>query len=312
MDLKEKRILITGGQGFLGRHLVKLLENKGCQIFAPTRSQYDLTKEASVQKLYLDLKPNLVIHLAAAVGGIKANKENPAKFYYDNLMMGTLLMEYAYQNKVEKFVAIGTICAYPKFTPIPFKEEDLWIGYPEETNAAYGLTKKMLLVQAQAYRQQYGFNAIYLLPTNLYGPQDNFDLNSGHVVSSLIRKCLTAVNNNDEEIFCWGDGSATRDFLYVEDCAQAIFQATLVYNGDLPINLSTGIEVSIKQLVELIGELTGFRGRIIWEHSELNGQPRRCVDASRAKELLDFSPKTPLKKGLQDTIAWLRSQPNYF
>lgn len=309
MDLQSKRILITGSSGFLGRHLVDLLQHQGCtQLALPRRSQYDLTKEAAIQRLYLELKPEIVIHLAATVGGIGANQANPGKFFYENLIMGTQLMEYARLNGVEKFVTLGTICAYPKFTPVPFKEESLWDGYPEETNAPYGLAKKMLLVQSQAYRQEYGFNAIYLLPINLYGPGDNFDPFSSHVIPALIRKCLEAIRSHSSEIVCWGDGSPTREFLYVKDCAQAVVQATQTYNEAFPINIGPSLEISIKDLAELITQLTGFTGKIVWDQTKPNGQPRRAVDITRAKQCLNFAPKTSFYEGLQKTIAWAKAR----
>ncbi|MFQ5931888.1 MAG: GDP-L-fucose synthase family protein, partial [Nitrospiraceae bacterium] len=262
MELRNKRILVTGGAGFLGRHFVRTLQDRSpAEIVVPRRSQYDLTHEAAVEQLYRDTRPEVVIHLAAVVGGIGANRANPGRFLYENLVMGTMLMEYARRAGVEKFVGIGTVCSYPKFTPVPFREEELWSGYPEETNAAYGLAKKMLLVQGQAYREQYGFNAIYLLPVNLYGPGDNFDLESSHVIPALIRKCVEAREEGKPEIVCWGDGTPTREFLYVEDCAEAIALATERYDDPDPVNIGAGFEVSIKALVELIAELTGFRGR---------------------------------------------------
>jgi GDP-L-fucose synthase len=280
MTLDTKRVLVTGGAGFLGSHLVGKLRVAGCQeIFIPRRAEYDLTQEAAVERLYRDARPDIVIHLAAVVGGIGANRENPGKFFYDNLMMGALLMEHARRVGVEKFVAVGTICSYPKFTPVPFREENLWDGYPEETNAPYGLAKKMLLVQAQAYRQQYGFNAIFLLPVNLYGPGDNFDPRSSHVIPALILKCLDANERGESEIVCWGDGSATREFLYVEDCAEAIVRAAERYDKPDPVNIGAGFEISIKSLVELIAKHAGFTGRIAWDATKPNGQPRRSVSS---------------------------------
>jgi GDP-L-fucose synthase len=305
MQLRDKRIVVTGGAGFLGQHVVRTLQAHGCtDIAVPRRSQYDLTCEANVERLYADTKPEVVIHLAAVVGGIGANRANPGRFLYENLVMGTLLMEYARQAEVEKFVGIGTICSYPKFTPVPFQEEHLWNGYPEETNAPYGLAKKMLLVQGQAYRQQYGFNAVHLLPVNLYGPWDNFDPQSSHVIPALIRKCLEAIERGEPEIVCWGDGTPTREFLYVEDCAEAIVLATERYDGPEPVNIGAGFEIPIKALVELIAELTGFRGQILWDTSKPNGQPRRCLDTSRAWELFAFRAQTDFREGLRQTIAW--------
>lgn len=308
-QLAEKRILVTGGAGFLGRHIVRLLTQRGCrQIAVPRRSQYDLTREAAVVQLYEDVQPEIVIHLAAVVGGIGANRANPGRFLYENLVMGALLMEYARRAGVEKFVGIGTICAYPKHTPVPFREEDLWAGYPEETNAPYGLAKKMLLVQGQAYRQQYGFDAIHLLPVNLYGPGDNFDLETAHVIPALIRKCLEASEQEEREVVCWGDGSPTREFLYVEDCAEAIVLATERYDGAEPVNVGAGFEISIQDLAGLIAELTGFRGRIVWDPTKPNGQPRRRLDTARAWALFGFRACTDLREGLRCTIAWYREQ----
>ena len=305
MDLRSKRILVTGGAGFLGQHLIEALRRRGCtEIVVPRKSCYDLTQEAAVDRLYRDARPEIVIHLAAVVGGIGANRVNPGRFFYDNLMMGTLLMEHARRAGVEKFVGIGTICSYPKFTSVPFREEELWAGYPEETNAPYGLAKKMLLVQAQAYRQQYGFTAIYLLPVNLYGPGDNFDLETSHVIPALIRKCVEAKAVGAPEIVCWGDGSATREFLYVEDCAEAIALATERYDGVDPVNIGTGFEISIKELVELSVKLTGFQGRIVWDTTKPNGQPRRCLDVSRAERQFGFRARTALSEGLGRTVAW--------
>jgi GDP-L-fucose synthase len=305
MQLRDKRIMVTGGAGFLGQHVVRTLQAHGCtDIAVPRRSQYDLTQESNIKRLYVDVKPEVVIHLAAVVGGIGANRANPGRFLYENLMMGAMLMEYARRTEVEKFVGIGTICSYPKFTPLPFREEHLWNGYPEETNAPYGLAKKMLLVQGQAYRQQYGFNAVHLLPVNLYGPGDNFDPESSHVIPALIRKCLEAVERGEPEIVCWGDGTPTREFLYVEDCAEAIVLAAERYDGVEPVNIGAGFEISIKDLAELIAELTGFRDRIVWDTSKPNGQPRRCLDTSRAWELFAFRAQTDFREGLRRTIKW--------
>ncbi len=313
MELAGKRIVVTGGAGFLGQQVVQSLQAYGCtSITVPRKSQYDLTRESEVERLYRDARPQVVIHLAAVVGGIGANRVNPGKFFYDNLIMGALLMEHARRAGVEKFVGIGTICAYPKFTPVPFREEGLWDGYPEETNAPYGLAKKMLLVQSQGYRQQYDFNAIYLLPVNLYGPGDNFDPQSSHVIPALIRKCLEAVEWGASEIVCWGDGTPTREFLYVEDCAEAIVLATRLYDGPEPVNIGAGFEISIKELAEVIAALSGFHGRIVWDATKPNGQPRRCLNISRATELFGFQAKTDLRSGLRRTIDWYRhhrSQP---
>jgi GDP-L-fucose synthase len=306
-DLHRKRVLVTGGSGFLGRHLVHALEVRGYkEVIAPPRSRYDLTIARDVERLYADTCPQVVIHLAAIVGGIGANSQNPGRFFYDNLIMGVMVMEHARRTGVEKFVGIGTVCAYPEFTPVPFREDDIWSGYPEETNAPYGLAKKMLLVQGQAYRQQYGFNAIHLVPVNLYGPGDNFDLNSSHVIPALIRKCLDAAERKDPQVVCWGDGSATREFLYVEDCAEAIALATERFDGYEPVNIGTGIEVSIKELVGLIAEQTGFGGAIAWDTSRPNGQPRRCLDTQRAWDRFGFRARTDFREGLRRTVEWYR------
>jgi len=305
---QDKRILVTGGAGFLGSFVVAKLKERGCKnIFVPRSKDYDLVQMEAVKRVYQDAKPDIVIHLAAKVGGIGANQANPGKFFYDNLMMGVQMMEVGRQVGIEKFVAIGTICAYPKFTPVPFKEENLWDGYPEETNAPYGLAKKMLLVQAQAYRQQYGFNAIYLLPVNLYGPGDNFDPESSHVIPALIKKCIDAKRYAQSEIIVWGTGKATREFLYVEDCAEAIVLATEKYNKPDPVNIGAGFEISIKDLVELIAKLTGFNGKITWDTSKPDGQPRRILDTSRAEKEFGFRAQTPFVEGLRKTIEWYLS-----
>jgi GDP-L-fucose synthase len=307
IELSNKRIAVTGGDGFLGRHVVEFLRGRGCsQIFVPLIAQYDLTKEASVMRFYAEAKPEIVIHLAAEVGGIGANRSQPGRFCYANLVMGALLIEHARLAGVEKFVQIGTICAYPKFTPVPFREEDLWSGYPEETNAPYGLAKKMLLVMAQAYRQQYGFNISYLLPVNLYGPGDNFHPESSHVIPALIRKCIEAIDRGESEIVCWGDGSPTREFLYVEDCAEAIVLAAERYDGSEPVNIGAGFEISIGELANLIAELTGFNGDVRWDPTKPNGQPRRCLDTQRAAEYFGFRSKTQFREGLRRTIDWYR------
>lgn len=300
-----KKVCVTGGNGFLGKHVQRVLRARGAEdIFVPKFKDYDLTNLEDIKRMLADAKPDVIIHLAAAVGGIGINQEKPAEFFYKNLMMGVPLMHEAYEHGVGKFVAIGTICAYPKFTPIPFKEDDLWIGYPEETNAPYGLAKKMLLVQAQAYRQQYGYNAIYLLPVNLYGPGDNFDHRSSHVIPALIRKFFEAQERGDKKVTLWGDGSPTREFLYVDDAARGICMATEKYNGDQPVNLGSGMEISIKDLAETIGRLTGFEGEFEWDTEKPNGQPRRALDVSRAKELFDFEAKMNFEEGLKNTIEW--------
>ena len=309
MKLRDKRILVTGGGGFLGQQVVHRLRGSGCEhVVVPRRQEYDLTHEEAVVRVYQDAEPDVVIHLAAAVGGIGANRKNPGLFLYENLTMGTLLMEYARRFGVAKFVGIGTVCSYPKVTPIPFREENFWEGYPEETNAPYGLAKKMLLVQGQAYRQQYDFNAIHLLPVNLYGPGDDSDPETSHVIPALIRKCQEAVEQGEPRIVCWGDGSATREFLYVEDCAEAIQLATERYDRSEPVNIGAGSEISIKELVGLIAELTEFRGEIEWDTSKPSGQPRRCLDTSRAREYFGFQAKTQLRDGLTRTIEWYRAK----
>jgi GDP-L-fucose synthase len=302
---RDKRVLVTGGAGFLGSFVVEKLKGLGCKdIFVPRSEDYDLIENEAVKKLYRDFSPQIVIHLAARVGGIGANRANPGRFFYENLMMGVQLMEQGRLHGVEKFVAIGTICAYPKFTPVPFKEDNLWDGYPEETNAPYGLAKKMLLVQAQSYRQQYGFNAIYLLPVNLYGPKDNFDPESSHVIPALIKKCVEAVERGEEEIVVWGTGSPTREFLYAEDCAEGILLAAEKYEKPDPVNLGAGFEISIKDLVELIVKLTGFKGNIVWDTSKPDGQPRRMLDTSRAEKEFGFRARTPFEEGLKKTVEW--------
>ena len=303
--LADKRIAITGGTGFLGSQVVKKLEEQGCQnIFVPGSKDYNLVENEAVKRFYQDARPDVVIHLAAVVGGIGANRENPGKFFYDNLMMGVQMVEQGRLFGVEKLTIIGTICAYPKFTPVPFHEDRLWDGYPEETNAPYGLAKKMLLVQSQAYREQYGFNSIYLLPVNLYGPGDNFDPGSSHVIPALIKKVFDARDKNEKRIVAWGTGKATREFLYVEDAAEGVVLATEKYSKSDPVNLGAGFEISIKDLVELICELTGFDGEVEWDTSKPDGQPRRCLDTSRAEREFGFRASTDFREGLKRTIEW--------
>ena len=306
IDLRAKRIVVTGGNGFLGKHLVhRLRENRGCEkVLVVDLPEYDLRDLGHIRRMYDDLKPDIVIHLAAVVGGIGANRENPGRFFYDNAIMGIQLIHEGYLHKIGKMVVLGTVCAYPKFTPVPFKEEDLWNGYPEETNAPYGLAKKMLLVQLQAYRQQYGFNGIFLLPVNLYGPGDNFDPASSHVIPALIRKCVEAKTSGADHITVWGDGSPTREFLYVEDAAEGIILATERYDKSEPVNLGSSQEISIKDLAETIARLTGFAGRIEWDTTKPNGQPRRKLGTERAQTKFGFAAGTPLEKGLRATTAW--------
>jgi len=302
----DKRVVVTGGAGFLGSFVVDGLKKRGCKdIFVPRSKDYDLVEMEAVRRLYGDTNPDIVIHLAARVGGIGANRENPGKFFYDNLMMGTQMIEVGRRTGLDKFVAIGTICAYPKFTPVPFKEEDLWAGYPEETNAPYGLAKKMLLVQSQAYRAQYGFNSIYLLPVNLYGPGDNFDAESSHVIPALIRKCIEAKESGAGSITVWGTGEPTREFLYVEDAAEGILLAAEKYDKSEPVNLGAGFEISIKELAELIAEKTGFDGELVWDATRPDGQPRRLLDTSRAESEFGFKAGTMLRDGLDLVMAWL-------
>jgi len=307
MLLKDKRITVTGGTGFLGTHLVQKLKDSGCRsIDAIGSSDYDLTYVDQIKRMYDDRNPDIVIHLAANVGGIGYNRENPATLFYENLIMGAHLIHEGFLRKIEKFVAIGTICAYPKFTPVPFREDDIWNGYPEETNAPYGLAKKMMLVQSQAYRQQYGFNSIFLLPVNLYGPGDNFDPRSSHVIPALIKKCIDATMKNEKEIIVWGTGKPTREFLYVEDAAEAIILAAEQYNKSDPVNIGAGFEISIKDLAGLIADLTGFKGKITWDETKPDGQPRRMLNTARAIDEFGFSAKTNLRDGLRKTIEWYR------
>jgi len=306
---KDKNIVVTGGAGFLGKAVVEELKSRGCteeQIFIPRSRDCDLREPEAIRRMLKDTRPDVILHLAAVVGGIGANRENPGKFFYDNLVMGVHLMEEARKAGVKKFIAIGTICAYPKFTPVPFKEEDLWNGYPEETNAPYGLAKKMLLVQSQAYRQQYDFSSIYLLPVNLYGPQDNFDPATSHVIPALIKKCLEAKEAGAGHVNVWGSGSASREFLYVDDAARGIVLATEKYDKVDPVNLGAGHEITIKDLAETIARLTGFEGRLEWDASKPDGQPRRCLDTAKAEKEFGFKAQISLEEGLQRTIEWYR------
>jgi GDP-L-fucose synthase len=309
MELASKRVMVTGGSGFLGRHVVAALERHGCRdVVVVRKAQHDLTHEPDVVRLFEDARPDIVVHLAAVVGGIGANRESPGRFFYQNVMMGVLMMERARLAGVGKFVGVGTICAYPKDAPVPFRERDLWNGYPEETNAPYGIAKKMLLVQGQAYRQEYGFNAIHLLPVNLYGPHDNFDPSSSHVIPALVRKCLEAIEAGADEVVCWGTGNATREFLYVEDCAEAIVLAAEQYDRPEPVNLGAGFEISIRDLAELIAELTGFSGRLVFDTTKPDGQPRRSLDVTRARDSFGFVATTDFRTGLARTIEWYRAR----
>jgi GDP-L-fucose synthase len=309
INLSTKRIAVTGGAGFLGSYVVEQLLKRGAKkenILIVRSKDFDLTREKNVEEFYGALRPEIVIHLAAVVGGIGINRLHPGGFFYKNLIMGTLLIEYARRYNIEKFVSIGTICAYPKFTPAPFREEDIWNGYPEETNAPYGLAKKMMLVQSQAYRTEYGFNSIYLLPTNLYGPRDNFNPDSSHVIPALIKKCFDAMLNTERQITVWGTGSASREFLFVEDAAEGIVLAAEQYDGIQPVNLGSGSEISIRELTDLIVRLTGFKGEVVWDASKPDGQPRRKLDVSRAAQYFGFTARTGLEEGLKATIEWYR------
>ncbi len=309
---EENRVIVTGGAGFLGRSVVAELRRKGCKnIFIPRREDFDLRKLSAIKRLFKEFPPKMIIHLAATVGGIGINKDYPGKFFYDNLIMGIQLMEEARLKRVGKFVAIGTICAYPKFTKVPFQEDDLWKGYPEETNAPYGLAKKILLVQSQAYREQYGFNSIYLLPVNLYGPGDNFDEYASHVVPAVIKKCCDAIVLGKHYITVWGTGYPTREFLYVDDAAHGIVLAAEKYNKSDPVNIGAGFEISIKSLVDLIVKMTGFKGQVVWDTSKPDGQPRRCLDVIRAKKEFGFEAKTKLEDGLRRTITWYKKNKRY-
>ncbi|MEJ2649168.1 MAG: GDP-L-fucose synthase [Sedimentisphaerales bacterium] len=306
---EKKRVVVTGGAGFLGGFITAKLKKRNCQnILVPKIEDYDLVKIEDINRMYEDMKPDIVIHLAAIVGGIGANRTHPGEFFYKNLMMGIQLIDQARLRNIEKFVAIGTVCAYPKFTPVPFKEENIWNGYPEETNAPYGLAKKMLLVQSQAYRAEYGFNSIFLLPVNLYGPGDNFDPESSHVIPALIKKCIDAIDDKKGYIECWGTGNASREFIYVRDAAEGILLATEHYNKSDPVNIGAGFEISIKELVQKIAELTGFKGEIRWDTSKPDGQPRRRLDVSKARKYFGFEAKTSFDEGLKATIDWYRKQ----
>ncbi|MBP8979698.1 MAG: GDP-L-fucose synthase [Syntrophobacterales bacterium] len=307
--MKKKRLTITGGKGFLGTHLVRAFRNRGYEnITIADLPDYNLIVPEDVRRLYDETRPDIVIHLAAKVGGIGFNRENPGALFYENIMMGVQLIHEGYLRRIDKFVALGTICAYPKFTPVPFREDDLWNGYPEETNAPYGLAKKMMLVQSQAYRRQYGFNSIFLLPVNLYGPGDNFDPRSSHVIPALIKKCVDARLTGDKTVTVWGSGKATREFFYVEDAAEAIVLATERYNKSEPVNIGAGFEISIRELVNLIVELTGYSGDIVWDTDQPDGQPRRMLDTSRAWRELGFRARTDFREGLRRTIAWYETE----
>jgi GDP-L-fucose synthase len=307
--ITDKRIVVTGGAGFLGSFLCEQLRTAGAgELFIPRRADYNLTEQDAVRQLYADANPDIVVHLAAEVGGIGANRANPGRYFYANMAMGLHLIEEARKQHLEKFVQVGTVCAYPKFAPVPFREDDLWNGYPEETNAPYGVAKKSLLVMLQSYRQQYNLNGIYLLPVNLYGPRDNFDLETSHVIPALIRKFIAARDADSPEVVAWGTGSASREFLYVEDAARAITLATESFNGDQPVNVGTSHEITIRELVELIASITGYQGKVVWDTTKPDGQPRRKLDTTRAAQLFDFQAATDLESGLRKTIDWWERQ----
>jgi GDP-L-fucose synthase len=309
MDLSLKRVVVTGGAGFLGRCLCRRLRDRGCRdILVPEIDAYDLTTEAAVARMYAEMRPDVVLHLAAEVGGIGANRDNPGRYFYANMAMALHLIEHARRVGLEKFVQVGTICAYPKFCPVPFNEADLWEGYPEETNAPYGIAKKAAMVMLDGYHRQYGLRSAYLLPVNLYGPRDNFDPHTSHVIPALIRKCVEALDADRDEIICWGTGSASREFLFVEDAAEGIVRAAEVMEEPTPVNLGTGREITIRDLVELIARLTGFTGRITWDASKPDGQPRRCLDTERARELLGWEAQVGFEEGLRRTIEWWRTE----
>ena len=305
---EDRRVVVTGGAGFLGGYVTEGLRKRGGRnILVPKIEDYDLVRAQDITRMYEDMRPDIVIHLAAVVGGIGANREHPGEFFYKNLMMGVQLIEQGRQRGIEKFVAIGTVCAYPKHTPVPFKEEDLWCGYPEETNAPYGLAKKMLLVQSQAYRREYGFNSIFLLPVNLYGPGDNFNVQTSHVIPALIKKCMDAIDGGQDRIECWGSGNVSREFVYAADAAEGILLATEKYNSAEPVNIGSGYEIRIRELAEKIAKLTGFEGEIWWDSSKPDGQPRRRLDVSRARECFGFEARMPFDEGLKATIDWYRA-----
>ncbi|NLT05424.1 MAG: GDP-L-fucose synthase [Solirubrobacterales bacterium] len=307
--VRGRRVLLTGGAGFLGRPVAERLRAAGAaEVFVPRRADYDLTDADAVRRVYADARPDTVVHLAAEVGGIGANRSNPGRYFYANMAMGLHMIEQARRSEVEKLVQVGTVCSYPKHTPVPFREDDLWNGYPEETNAPYGIAKKALLTMLAAYREQYGLRGAYLLPVNLYGPSDNFDPETSHVIPALIRKCELARRNGDSEVVCWGTGTASREFLYVDDCADAIVAATARHDGSEPVNLGSGTETTIRDLTETIARLTGFEGRVAWDPSRPDGQPRRCLDTSRARELLGFTAAVDLEDGLRRTIEWYRAE----